>query len=313
MSEPVSPAGAVLKLPRVSVIMNGYNSARFLREAIDSVFAQTYSDWEIVFWDNQSTDGSAKIFRSYDDARCRYFCAPIHTALGQARNLAIAQARGQWCAFLDCDDLWLPGKLSRQMAIIDSEGPSLGLVYGHMRILINEGEGDSPWRQSMEKYAARAWIPRLPEGDIFDELLKSDFIPMPSAMVLRQAFIAVNGIDPSFRSAEDFDLFVKIARSYRARAVQEVICLYRVHGANLTPQLSEVSFQEQVSVVSRYLPLAVACKALRYHYTYHAVRLMKHRKIFLGLRCLLRHGDVRVLFSEFIKRRFLSERMGAGC
>jgi glycosyltransferase involved in cell wall biosynthesis len=312
MSEQVSATGAAPEPPRISVIMNCYNSARFLRAAIDSVFAQTYADWEIVFWDNQSTDDSAAIFKSYVDPRCRYFLAPVHTALGQARNLAVAQARGEWCAFLDCDDLWLAEKLSRQVAIIDADGSSLGLVYGHMRILLDEGEKDSPWRQSMQKFVERARFPRMPEGDIFNELLKSDFIPMPSAMFLRSAFIAVNGIDPSFRSAEDFDLFVKIARTHRVRAVQDVICLYRVHDGNLTPLLSDVGFQEELTVVSRYLPQPAARKALRYHHTYQAVRMIKSHKRFLGLCYLLRHGDVRVVFSEFIKRRLMTARVGAG-
>jgi glycosyltransferase involved in cell wall biosynthesis len=312
VSEQAPDNRVALRPSRISVIMNCYNSARFLRAAIDSVFAQTYTDWEIVFWDNQSTDESAAIFKSYVDPRCRYFLAPVHTSLGQARNLAVAQARGEWCAFLDCDDLWLPEKLSRQVAIIDADGPSLGLVYGHMRILLNEGEKDSPWRQSMQKFVKRSRFPRIPEGDVFNELLKWNFIPMPSAMVLKRAFIEVNGIDPSFRSAEDFDLFVKIAKTHRVRAVQDVVCLYRVHDGNLTPVLSDVGFQEELTVVSRYLPQSAARKALRYHHTYQSVRMIKSRKIFRGVCYLLRHGDVRVAFSEFIKRRFMTARV-EGC
>lgn len=305
--EPDVPHEIVSRSPRISVIMNCYNSARFLREAIDSVLAQTLRDWEIVFWDNQSTDASAAIFQSYNDVRCRYFLAPTHTVLGQARNLAISQARGQWCAFLDCDDLWLPDKLTRQVAIIDSEGPSLGLIYGHMKILLNDGEAHSPWRKSMKDYVDRARFPRLPEGDIFAELLKSNFIPLPSAMILRLAFNAVNGIDPLFRSAEDYDLFVKIAQIHRIRAVQDVICIYRVHGANLTPLLADIGFQEELTVVSRYLPQLAARKALRYHYTYQAVRMLRRGEIFLGLRYLLQHGALRVLFAEFIRRRFMTK------
>ena len=95
--------------PLVSVIMNCYNGDRFLRQAIDSVYCQTYDNWEIIFWDNASTDSSAKIARSYDD-KIRYFLATKNTPLGEARNLALNKASGKYVAFLDCDDLYFPNK-----------------------------------------------------------------------------------------------------------------------------------------------------------------------------------------------------------
>jgi len=86
-------------MPKISVIMNCYNGARFVKEAIDSVYAQTFKDWEIVFWDNASTDGTAEIARSYD-SRLRYFRAERNTPLGRARNLAMERATGDWIAFV---------------------------------------------------------------------------------------------------------------------------------------------------------------------------------------------------------------------
>ena len=92
--------------PVVSVIMNCRNSAAYLREAINCVFNQTFSSWEIIFWDNGSTDGSPKIAQSFTDKRMRYFRADEPTPLGEARNLAIAKARGRYIAFLDCEDVY---------------------------------------------------------------------------------------------------------------------------------------------------------------------------------------------------------------
>ena len=123
--------------PLISVVMNCYNSAKYLREAIDSVLAQSYENWEIIFWDNQSTDDSAEIFNSYTDVRLHYFLAPEFTKLGRARNLAIANAKGEWFGFLDCDDFWLPEKLSNQMNIIVNEDSKLGLVYGQCLVIKN--------------------------------------------------------------------------------------------------------------------------------------------------------------------------------
>ena len=81
--------------PLISVIINCYNGEKYLREAIDSVINQTYQNWEIIFWDNQSTDSSKQIVTSYKDNRIHYFCAPTHTSLGEARNLAVEKANGE--------------------------------------------------------------------------------------------------------------------------------------------------------------------------------------------------------------------------
>jgi len=95
-----------MKHPLVSVVMNCYNSDSFLKEAIESVYNQTYSNWEIIFWDNASTDNSANIAKSYDE-RIKYYLAPKTTPLGEARNLALSYTTGEYVAFLDCDDIWI--------------------------------------------------------------------------------------------------------------------------------------------------------------------------------------------------------------
>src|SRR3989338_9505013 len=102
--------------PAVSVIMNVYNAEKYLQEAIDSVYAQTYSDWEVILWDNGSTDNTADIAQRYD-TKLRYFHAKTCGSLGRARNYAIAQARGRYVAFLDYDDVWMPQKLDVQIRL----------------------------------------------------------------------------------------------------------------------------------------------------------------------------------------------------
>ena len=115
-----------MSAPVVSVIMNCLNSSRDLREAMDSVMAQTFTDFEIVFWDNGSTDESPAIARSYGE-KVRYFRGETTVPLGAARNLALAQARGRYIAFLDCDDLWRPRKLELQTALLEADD-RVGLV-----------------------------------------------------------------------------------------------------------------------------------------------------------------------------------------
>ena len=267
--------------PLVSVIMNCYNSAKYLREAIDSVVAQTYSNWEIIFWDNQSTDESAQVYKSYCDQRMRYFYAPEHTVLGQARNLAVEQAKGEWLGFLDCDDMWLPEKLEKQVAIINKEGPGLGLVYGQMLVITEEKERSS-WNRRMAKYQTKTRLAKLPDGYIFEKLLSDNFIPLVSAMVCSVAFSRIGGINPTYKQAEDFDLFVKITNQFQAKAVQEVIALYRVHDKNLSELQHNEAFNETIDIVCRYLPSEFAKKALTRQYVNEAVQRIRSRDV-IGL------------------------------
>lgn len=113
--------------PLVSILMNCYNGEKYLRPALDSVVAQTYPDWELIFWDNQSSDRSAEICKSYGDPRIRYFYAAEHTELGAARILAFQQVRGEFVAILDADDIAHPERLARQVAFL-REHPATALV-----------------------------------------------------------------------------------------------------------------------------------------------------------------------------------------
>ncbi|MEW6297494.1 MAG: glycosyltransferase family A protein [Thermodesulfobacteriota bacterium] len=120
--------------PQVSVITIFFNAEAFLREAIDSVLAQTFPDWELVLVDDGSTDGStaiAKAYRSRYPDQVRYFEHAGHRNLGKStsRNLGLQKARGRYIAFLDADDVFLPQKLERQVALLEAN-PNAAMVYG---------------------------------------------------------------------------------------------------------------------------------------------------------------------------------------
>jgi glycosyltransferase involved in cell wall biosynthesis len=124
----------VSAVPRVSAIVIFLNEARFIAEAIESVRAQSYADWELLLVDDGSTDGSTAIARDYaarEPGKIRYLEHPGHANLGMsaARNLGVANARGEFVGFLDADDVWLPGKLREQLAILDAH-PTVQMVYG---------------------------------------------------------------------------------------------------------------------------------------------------------------------------------------
>lgn len=99
----------------VSIIMPSWNTARFIRESIDSVRNQTYTNWELLIVDDCSTDNTDEIVASYSDERIRYFKNEKNSGAALTRNRAMREARGEWIAFLDSDDLWTPEKLERQL------------------------------------------------------------------------------------------------------------------------------------------------------------------------------------------------------
>ena len=117
------------KNPLVSIIMNGHNSDKFIEEAINSVLNQTYQNWELIFWDNNSSDNTRKKVETFNDKRIKYFFNNEYTALGEARNLAINKSSGELIAFLDCDDLWMPKKIDLQ--IPKFYDPDIGIVISN--------------------------------------------------------------------------------------------------------------------------------------------------------------------------------------
>ena len=292
--------------PLVSIIMNCFNGEKYLREAIDSVLAQTYQNWEVVLWDNQSTDKSAEIFKNYQDVRMKYFFAPEHTDLGQGRNLAIEQARGEWIGFLDCDDIWLPLKLEKQVSIVNASGADLGLVYSEAGPLVEEEGRSTNWGRKIAKQSGCKKNQDLPSGNIFPAMLQGNLIPLVSALVRRSAFIKVGGVSSDMKQAEDYELFVKISEHYKAMAIQEVTCQFRIHGNNWTHNQSEMSYTESLQVVKRYLPLQAAKAGARIWQANYAGYLFMNRRYFDGLSQLISSRSLAFFLTKSCARVFTS-------
>jgi hypothetical protein len=229
-------------MPIVSVIMNIRNGASTLREAVDSVLAQTFTDWELIVWDDRSTDASARVVAQYSDPRIRYFLSPEDTSLGKARDHAIREARGNWLAFLDQDDLWTPGKLEMQMALA---GEPTGIIYGRTVRFY-------PGGRERDYDHAHEFTP-LPEGDIFTQLFtKGCFIAMSSAVFHRSAVEEIGGIPGDVAIIPDYYLYAAVAHRHPVRAVQEVVCHYRMHDANMSGLTAIAMHQEALQLVDRW-------------------------------------------------------------
>ena len=214
----------MIEKPLVSIIMNCYNSDEYLNIAINSAISQSYENWEIVFWDNQSTDESANIVKSYDDDRIKYFYAPIHTPLGEARNLAIEKAQGKWVCILDCDDIWHKDKLQASFDRLNKyeNKNDVSLLYSKTIYINEKGE---EFGRFHEHYS----------GKIHDLLLeKGDFVFISSAIFRKDILDEVGKIDVSLHYAEDYDVLLKVTKNYDALCINEFHTFYRVHSNNLT-------------------------------------------------------------------------------
>lgn len=213
--------GSVLKPePLVSVLMNCYNGEKYLIEAIDSVLAQTYQNWEIIFWDNQSTDRSAEIFKSYKDPRLKYHFAPRHTLLYEARNCALEKASGEFIAFLDVDDWWLPSKLEKQIPLFsDTE---VGMVCGNYWV-VSERK-NRRWK-SLKRLAPTGWV--------LNDLLGFYFVGLLTLVVRRSALTSLDyPCDPRYHMIGDLDLVVRLATQWKLGCEQEPVGFYRAHDSN---------------------------------------------------------------------------------
>lgn len=288
--------------PLLSIVINCFNGSAYLKNSIDSVIDQSYRNWEIIFWDNQSTDNSAEIFFKYNDERLHYFLAPAFTSLGRARNLAINKTKGDWICFLDCDDVWLPDKLERQVSIINNENADLGIVYGQSLSFQSNMNSNEKWARRQLKYKNKTILKKLPEGDIFSKLMKLNFISLVTAIVNKQAYYEVGGFSDHFEQAEDYELFVKLAAEKKVRAVQDVIALYRIHDNNNSIGNTDKGFAEVFEVISRYMPSDDAMKGMRYQKTQYSLMLFRDGKFKMSFEYLRQSMNFSDLIAILIRK-----------
>ncbi len=198
--------------PLVSIIIPTYNRAALVAEAVASVEAQTFRDFEILVVDDGSTDATRKLLALREGVRvvghsCR-------KGVAAARNLGAAAARGEWLAFLDSDDQWLPAKLARQMAYLDDQ-PGLLLCQTDETWVRRGIRVNKP--VSYRKVAGRIFLPSLERCMV-----------SPSAVVLhRRLFLDHGGFDENLPAAEDYDLWLRLTWRYEVGLVDEPLIIKR--------------------------------------------------------------------------------------
>jgi len=208
--------------PLVSVIINCFNGEKYLKEAITSVLNQTYKNWEIIFWDNQSKDSSSEIFKSFNDNRLKYYYSPEHTSLYKARNLAIEKCKGEFISFIDSDDWWVQEKLETQMEFFKDQ--IVGLVYSNYYSYENDS-----------KKKRLAFKKKLPSGFVASSLLSQYSVGIITLVIRKSVLKELKEpFNSKYNIIGDFDLVTQLSKNHKFECIQKPLAYYRLHKNNLS-------------------------------------------------------------------------------
>ena len=207
--------------PEVSVVLPTFNRLRYLRPAVDSVFAQTFTDWELIVADDGSEAETAAYLAALANRPKVKVLRLAHTGNpGAARNAACRAAQGEYIAFLDSDDVWLPEKLALQVASLRSH-PQRGWSHTAFAVIDESGE--------LLTGSRARWWPAV-EGAILERWIKLEIsIAVPSVIVRRQLLEQLGGFDLKQRMCEDYDLFLRLAALSEIDGVPETLVHVRSH------------------------------------------------------------------------------------
>lgn len=206
----------------VSVIMPVYNRATLVPQAIDSILSQTYGNVEVMAINDGSTDNSLEVLREYEERWPDKIRVIDQNNQGQviARNNGIKASRGEYIAFLDSDDRWLPEKLKLQLPRFT---PEVGLVYCGVEFIDEAGQvtGVEPCDPELE-------------GNIYPQLLVQNRMTGGTVVIRKDVLDEVGLFDSDFKAAENWDLWIRICRKYNAALVNKPLVQYRRHGGNMS-------------------------------------------------------------------------------
>ena len=218
--------------PLISVIINCYNGEKYLRETIDSVLNQSYQNWEIIFWDNNSTDQSANILKSYKENRIKYFYSDKHSKLYDARNLAYEKSRGDFFCFLDTDDYFLNNYFERQLKLFDDKD----VGFSCSNHFYKDETKNKFWIRFKKKQS---------DGYVLSDLLKNYNVGFSTLFIKRSALYKLEKLfDSSYTYLGDFDLVINLSARLKMARSHEPLSVYRLHENNLSIKNYSLQLQE---------------------------------------------------------------------
>jgi len=199
--------------------MNTYNADKFISESINSVLSQTYSNWELIIFDNCSNDLTNEIISKYEDTRIKYILSNSHTHLGIARYEAEKYLDGEYLGILDSDDIWLPDKIEKQLPYL-KEAKEVGLVYSNTIFFNNN-------------YEKKLYNSHQPSGYLFQKLLFNYNISLESILIKRSCITKLDYFfNPKYQLISDFDLILRISKKFKIVYVPYILSKWRLHNSN---------------------------------------------------------------------------------
>ncbi len=218
--------------PLVSIIINCYNGEAHLKDCIESLLSQTYKNWEIIFWDNQSDDKSETIYKNFKDKRLKYFRAEKHTSLYKARNHAIEKTNGELISFIDVDDLWEINKLELQVQLFND--PKIDLVYSNLWIIKNNSKNKKIFQKK-----------NSPSGLIYEKLLEEYNIGIITTIFRKNIITSIKKIfDERFSIIGDFEFFLRLSKTHYFHYINIPLAYYRIHDKNFSSLHVEKELEE---------------------------------------------------------------------
>jgi glycosyltransferase involved in cell wall biosynthesis len=217
----------------VSVIVPTYNCASYIAMSIRSALEQDYPYKEIIVVDDGSTDTTLQELKQFGD-RIRVILQN-NSGAAIARNAAIAAAKGSFFAFLDSDDLWLPGKLTAQMKYLTAH-PDVGMVYSGWAEWHSDRDGQFGKPPSYGTPANELQVEPNDSGWIYNRLLHDCIVHTTTALIRREIATQAGEFDPELRRGQDYDYWLRVSRLTRIDKLATVYSLYRIHNASVTRQ-----------------------------------------------------------------------------
>ena len=225
--------------PSVSIVIRGYNRERYIGRAIESVLAQTYQDFDLLVWDDGSSDGTAKVVIecAKKDSRVR-LAAYDHRGAVKSLKSALADTFGPYLCWVDSDDTLAPTALEETAAVLDGN-PSVGMVYTDYQVIDTSDQ--------VKSYGRRCRIPYSK-----DRLLL-DFMTFHFRLIRRSVFEQAGGIDDEFRCAEDYDLCLRLSEITEIRRIQKPLYHYRIHPKSVSHEMRLEQVHWSRAAISRAL------------------------------------------------------------
>lgn len=284
---------------KVSIIINCYNGEKYLKDCLDSVKEQTYKNYEVIFWDNQSIDNSSKIFYQYKNDNFKYFLSKNFTNLSQARNLALNHISGTYVAFLDCDDCWDKIKLEKQIYFMRRNNLDISFT----NYFLND--------ETKNKKEFKKYYTKFPENNLTEKLLKNYFISI-STVIFKVLKIEDIYFNQKYHLIGDYDLLMRNLLNKKTLGLNDPLASIRFHNENETKKYYLKNIFENkiwLNLNKKEFEKFKNFKNLKVNYRYNLLKYLikkkQNKKLFTFFNFLNVEKKIKIII-YFIKNQLLN-------